>query len=51
MAHHNSAVYDVGELDQTIIDAAWQKPRHPYTNFHRAALGSRHLTWQRLTLV
>lgn len=28
MAHHSSAVHDVGELDQVTIDAAWQKPRH-----------------------
>lgn len=33
MAHCNSAVHDVGGLDQVMIEAAWQKPRHPYDFF------------------
>lgn len=44
MAHCNSAVHDVGGLDQVMKDATWQKPRHPYDLFffNRAALGSRY---------
>lgn len=39
MSHHNSAVYDVVELDQVMIDAFWQKYRYPYAHFSESNSG------------
>lgn len=40
MAYHNSAVRDVVERVQVMIDAFWQKYGHPYAHFFREQLKS-----------
>lgn len=51
MAHHNSAVYDVVELFQVMIDAFWQKYRHPYAHFSDRSSGLRALDLAKVMIV
>ncbi|XP_017594893.1 PREDICTED: sorting nexin-3 [Corvus brachyrhynchos] len=48
MAHCNSAVYDVVELDQVMIDAFWQKYRYPYAHFSESNSGLKALDLAKL---
>lgn len=51
MAHHNSAVYDVVELVEVMIEAFWKKYRHPYAHFPESNSGLKALDLAKVTIV
>lgn len=51
MTYHNSAVYDVVELVQVMIDAFWQKYGHPYTHFSESNSGLKALDLAKVMII